>query len=135
MRTPKQIANLRPAKKGEVRNPLGAGSHNKEIKAIKALTQKEIADVGTLLLGGNESTLNEARMNPDSSVLKVWICSIAENAIKKGDATAFNALLDRIVGKVKEDNRLTVIAEQGVPHMTEEEAAKLIQDANAKVST
>ena len=89
-------------KKGEVRNPLGAGAHNKELKAIKKLTQKELAEVATLILRNNVEELKAVGTDPDSSVLKVWICSVAAAAIKRGDALALNVLLDRIVGKVKD---------------------------------
>jgi predicted small secreted protein len=104
--------NPRPGrrfKKGEVHNPLGAGAHNKELRQVKALTQKEIAEVGSFILGNNLEALKAVRANPSSSVFKVWVCSVAITAINKGDAQALNVLLDRIVGKVKDvvENQVT----------------------------
>lgn len=89
-------------KKGEVHNPRGAGAHNKELKRIRQLSQEEVAQVGSFILGNNLEALKAVRADPTSSVFKVWVCSVAITAINKGDAQALNVLLDRIVGKVKE---------------------------------
>lgn len=133
MANPHPTKKGRLFKKGEVHNPLGAGAHNKELRAVKRLTQQEIAEVGGFILQNNLESLKEVKANPASSVFKVWICSVAITAINKGDAQALNVLLDRIVGKVKEENKLTVDLQTGVERMTEEEAAQLIKNAQHKL--
>lgn len=105
--TKKQLANLRPIQKGEVRNPLGARAHNKELKKIRSLTVEEVARVGELILQNDLTALEALRDKPGSSVLTVWICAIAVKAIRKGDAMALNALLDRFIGKVPNQVVLT----------------------------
>lgn len=107
------MANPRPGKgrkfqKGQVANPKGAGAHNKDLKAIRRLTQQEIADVGGMILNSNLEQLKVTRADPTSSVFKVWVCSVAIMAINKGDAHAMGVLLDRIVGKVRDHVELTV---------------------------
>ncbi len=87
-------------KKGKSGNPLGGKLHNPVRRAIKKLTQDQISEIGSFILSNNKEKLNEIVQDKDASILKVWICSIAGNAIKKGDASALNTLLDRIVGKV-----------------------------------
>lgn len=135
MANPHPTKKGRLFKKGEVHNPLGAGAHNKELKAVKRLTQKEIADVGGFILNNNLEALKTIRMDPESSVFKVWICSVAIVAITKGDAQALNVLLDRIVGKVKDESNMTLSLSEGVEKMTEGEARELVQIAQAKVSS
>ena len=87
---------------GKSGNPLGAAVHNPEVKAIRRLTQADVADIGSLILEGNVEKLKEVQMDPTTTVLRVWICSVAIKAINRGDAQALNALLDRIVGKAKD---------------------------------
>lgn len=89
-------------KKGVVTNPKGAGAHNPDVKAIRRLTQADVADIGSLILEGNVEKLKEVQIDPTTTVLRVWICSVAIKAINRGDAQALNALLDRIVGKAKD---------------------------------
>lgn len=106
------MANTKPPmgkrfEKGNKANPLGAGAHNPILRAVKRMTQAEVAEVGSLLLDGNLEKLAAVKDDRDASVLKVWMCSIAITAIKKGDAQALNALLDRIVGKSKETVHIT----------------------------
>ena len=92
----------RPFQKGNCANPNGADAHNPLTKAIRRMTHDEISDIGSMLLKGNLEAIQAAAIDPESSVLKVWICSVAIKAIEKGDAAALNQLLDRFVGKVKE---------------------------------
>lgn len=104
--------NPKKFQKGNCANPRGAGAHNKEVKVIRRLTHDDIAEIGSLILDGNVEKLKEIQTNPATTVLKVWMCSVAIKAINKGDAQALNALLDRIVGKPKESLNLvsTVIS-------------------------
>ena len=107
--------------KGNKANPRGAGAHNKDVKAIRRLTHEEIAEIGSLILDGNLKRLTEVRDDKNSTVLKVWICSVAIIAINKGDAQALNALLDRIVGKPKAEFNFTgVVANSGSPKNKEQ---------------
>jgi hypothetical protein len=103
------MANYNPSpksrrhfKKGNCANPKGAGAHNKDLRIVRKLTQAEIAEVGGFILNNNLKALKETKKDPNSSVFKVWVCSVAEKAIYRGDAVALNVLLDRIVGKVKD---------------------------------
>ena len=88
--------------KGNKANPLGAGAHNPAVKMIKKLSNDQIAELGAIILEGNPDKLKEIINNPKSTVLQVAICSVLVKAINKGDMAAINALLDRIVGKVKD---------------------------------
>lgn len=99
--------NAKPPKgkkfeKGQVNNPLGAGAHNPEVKLIKKLTNDEIAELGSIIVSGDVEKLNEVRQSKTASVIQVLMASVLQKAILRGDMAAANALLDRIVGKVKD---------------------------------
>jgi hypothetical protein len=96
----------RPFQKGVSGNPLGAGAHNPVKKKIKRLTVQELEKILNLILYADPAKLEEiAKNNP--SILKMWIASIAQHGIKKGDPSALFALLDRLVGKVPDKMRVT----------------------------
>ncbi len=97
----KSIANLRPAKKGEIRNPKGAGAHKKKLPThLQELCIEDLKEVGKLILKQDVPALNAIIREKKASVLKVWTATIAIKAIQKGDYGAWNALLDRFIGKV-----------------------------------
>ncbi len=94
--------NLRPAwKKGQSGNPNGGKLHNPEIKKLKNLTEAELIEVGNLIIQGTYEDLVMRAKAPNATVLTMMSCAIAQKAIK-GDTNAYNAVLDRFVGKVKE---------------------------------
>lgn len=108
--SPKSLANLKPPKKGEVRNPDGGWvSSNSVYRAIQRLAKEEIAEIGSYILERNfvalEAIIEEVKNNPDSkrSALQAWMATVAVRGIKTGDPYALDALLNRIVGKVPEE--------------------------------
>lgn len=107
----KSLANLKPPVKGEIRNPEGGRAHNKELKAVKKLTNIEVHEVMDLVLKNGLQAVNDIANDPNSSTLKIWIASIVDKGIKKGDPAALNILLDRTIGKVKETLTVTIDAE------------------------
>lgn len=93
--------------KGQIANPLGAGAHNKVGKEFKKLTTDELEQVISLVVQGKLEELQAIAKDKDANVLKIWIASIAVKAIQKGDPTALNALLDRVIGKVKDKSQFS----------------------------
>jgi hypothetical protein len=119
--------------KGQVPNPRGAGAHNKEVKALRRLTHEAVAEVGSLILEGNKEELEKVVKNPDASALKVWMSGVALDGIKYRNVSTLNALLDRIVGKPKEDNQVTLISKNGdVEGFTKEQALEQFKKAQEK---
>lgn len=113
----KSLANLRPPKKGEVRNPNGHNRSPVEMR-MRKMAEGEIAEIGTLILDQNITALQEiiddargpgGKGNPDSkhSALKVWMAMIAVKGITKGDPYMLDAILNRVVGKVASKMILT----------------------------
>jgi hypothetical protein len=103
----KGTLNLRPYKKGQSGNPEGGRKHNPVMRKLKALTNEQVAEIGTLILEGNLPELQAIAKDDTAPALKVLIASVVAKAMQRGDAHALNIILDRIAGKVKERIELT----------------------------
>lgn len=107
----------KPFKPGQSGNPGGRVKETHSMKEIRKLTQQQIEEMASLILNGNVDELKRIAQSSESSTLQVWISSGAITGIKKGDMGALNAILDRIVGKVKtpiginEDTGIKIIVE------------------------
>lgn len=124
-RTAKQLANLKNIKKGQVLNPEGGRAHNPELRAIKRMTAVEVAEMGSLVLKNDIDSLKKIAKEPGASVLKVMIAAVAVKVIEKGDAHALDILLNRLVGKVKENIEISSITT--TVQLTPEEREKQIE--------
>lgn len=91
MPTEKQLANLKPAQPGEVRNPKGKP---KGTLSAKTLIKKWLASKETII---NPITKKPSKM----SQLDIMVLKQIEKA-RKGDTNAFNALMNRAEGMPKQ---------------------------------
>lgn len=98
--TPKQLANLKPIKKGEVRNPTGKG--NPELQRLRRLTAFELQEIGSLLMNKEPAELKRIAKDPHESALRQWLANMILIGKETGDEKKFNAVADRIVGKVSD---------------------------------
>ncbi len=96
-------------KKGQSGNPEGGRKHDPVIKQFKALTKAELAEVGNLVVKSKLDDLKAVKDDPNASVLKVMLASIAVKVISKGDMHALDLLLNRLIGKVRDDVIVTGI--------------------------
>jgi hypothetical protein len=96
-------------KPGQSGNPNGRPVLAPEVVALRRLTQQDVAEIGQLIIMGDLQSLQDVmdraqkkETPPDQrpTVLQVMIASGAIQAIKKGDVTMLNALLDRFVGRI-----------------------------------
>lgn len=94
-------------KKGQSGNPLGGKLHNPEIKLIKKLSEKELIEVATFVLQSKVGEIKARMKDPNTSVLQGMVLGLAAKIMTKGDASAFNALMDRMLGKVKDNVNFT----------------------------
>lgn len=93
----RSLANLKPAKKGEVRNPSGT---NGEVRAaVSRLTREQIADIGSLLLKGDTETLERYAEDAGVPVIKQMIARVARRASSRADAKAMRIVLEEVAGK------------------------------------
>ncbi len=105
--TPQSIANLKPFKKGKSGNPAGKAKDPPELKKLKNLTKQELADIGSLIVKGDYVALRALAKAPGATVLQRMLASIAMRIIEKGDMHSLDILLNRMVGRVKEEVALT----------------------------
>lgn len=90
-------------KPGQSGNPLGGKLHDPALKAIKNLTKKELADIGNLVVKGEVSALRALAADEGETVLKRMVASVCFRVIDFGDMGALDTLLNRLVGKVKDE--------------------------------
>ena len=118
----KRLLNLRPAKKGEVRNPLGGASHNKALKGLRRFTNEYLKELIELAVMGNMQGLVNIIKDPDAPAIKVGIAKSLVQAITKGDWAVLERIVERIVGKVP------VILEQHVNQTISQESPEQRQE-------
>jgi hypothetical protein len=105
--------HLKPTqfKKGQSGNPSGRTKLGKEMCKLMRLTRREIADVGSLIVKGSYAQLEKIDKDKNETVLRRMMASVAIRSVKKGDYGALDALLNRLVGKVKDEVRFENINE------------------------
>ena len=69
----------RNIQKGQVLNPLGGGGHCRETARLRALTRMELAEIGSMVVGGDTRALRKIEKDPNDTVLLKWIASVALN--------------------------------------------------------
>lgn len=94
--TEKQKANLIPPQLGEIRNPNGRG---KGTLSAKTIIRKWLESNEFIL---NPITKKQQKLTVLDSMALAQIAKA-----RKGDTQAFNALLDRIEGKPKQQTEIT----------------------------
>lgn len=99
----KEYPNLKHFKKGESGNPAGAQKHDPEFKAVKNLTKKEMIEVGNLIVKNDYSQLLKLAQTTKATSLQKMIASVVVKIIQEGDMKNLNILLDRLIGKVKDE--------------------------------
>lgn len=74
-----------------------------EQKKLSRLTRTEVMEVMSAIVKGNKSDIMKLKDDPKTSLLKAWIGAVAMKGIKLGDMERLDKLLNRVVGKVKEE--------------------------------
>lgn len=123
----KKVPEGKRFQKGNCANPLGAAAHNPVLKSVRRLTKDDLAEVGSFILEGNKKALEEIKENQDSSFLKYVIASALLKSADRGELATLNLLLDRVIGKPKDQIELdaTVTARD----MTEDEKLEAFKRA------
>lgn len=93
-------------KPGQSGNP---GGQTKGAMRIKKLSKEQFAEVVDLIIQGNLEELKALAQNPKATVLKQYVAKAVDEGMKRGDWGMLNSLLDRLIGKPKEDVQLSVL--------------------------
>ena len=102
-KTPGSPPKAHRFKKGQSGNPLGGKLHDPAVKAFKNLTKAEMVIVGNMIIKGDIEGIKELAKDPKANVLQAMIASVAARVISKGDMQALDVLLNRLIGKVKDE--------------------------------
>lgn len=87
---------------GQSGNPNGRPPLPKELKELKELTKTEVETALNKLIHMTADELKELRKNPNTSALHLMVIAVTLEALQKGDHYRLDFLLNRIVGKVKD---------------------------------
>jgi len=88
--------------KGVVTNPNGRPKVSSQLKEIKQLNATRLAELLNEFINMDKEALIAKSKDPSTTVFELIICSILKNAYDKGDQQRINFILDRLVGKVKD---------------------------------
>lgn len=97
--TPKQLANLRPIKKGEVRNPEGGRAVSPLVRALQKFSRKAFTEVLEAVLSGDDKQLKEF-MKPTQPALYRLCATAMVDAIKGGNYSLVERMTERLIGKI-----------------------------------
>jgi regulator of sigma D len=92
--------------KGQVANPKGRTPIPEELKKIRKMNRDRLELVVSKYLNMNLIELNQVVKDPNTTALDHMICQIIIKSMATGDHARFNALMDRVVGKVKDQIEL-----------------------------
>lgn len=99
---PNSLDNLKkPWQPGESGNPDGRPPDSPELKALKHLTKEELTDVASLIVKGKIEDLEELKTT--GTILQRMVASVAIRIMNKGDMFHLDVLLNRLIGKVKDE--------------------------------
>ncbi len=100
---------LRPFhwKKGQSGNPAGRAVLLPEEKLFKNLTKKELIEVGNYVIKGDLTALKSMAARPGATVLQIMLAAVCIKVIQKGDMHQLDILLNRLVGKVRDEIHAT----------------------------
>lgn len=103
----KQLANLKPIAKGSNLNPIGANAHKGPKAMFRKLTKEMFAEMIEATTNGTVSDLKKIAENPESTALQVALATSLVKMINKGDYVGLELMLQRVIGKVKDELDLT----------------------------
>lgn len=90
-------------KKGESGNPSGRPKDPPGLKRLKNLSREELVEVGNLVIKGNLDALRLVARDKDATALKTMIAAVCVKVIERGDMQSLDILLNRLIGKVKDE--------------------------------
>lgn len=113
------MANKNPPnqwKKGDPSpNPAGRSKMPTDVKELKQLNRAEIEKRMNEFLTYTPQQLQLKKNDPETTMLELFIISILTHGTNKGDQMRLNFLLDRLIGKVKDEVQLQVNPYMGKP--------------------
>lgn len=95
---PREDTQFKPGQSGHEGHKLPPG-----FQRLKQLTKKELVDCTNVLIKGDMEGLRRIAQDPKSPALLSTIASIMCKMHERGDMQSFDMLLNRLIGKVKDE--------------------------------
>ena len=83
-----------------------AHSVNQELTQFRNLTKRELIHIGNLVVKGSYTQLNELAESKQATVLHLMLASVCNYIINTGNMITLDKLLDRLIGKVRDEIKL-----------------------------
>jgi len=96
-------------KPGVSGNPAGRPKIPDDIKQAKRLNKLEVERLMNKFMAMTKDEISQSINDPTTPALEIMIGSIIAKAVSHGDPVRLNFLLDRLIGKVKDELDVTVI--------------------------
>lgn len=93
--------------KGQSGNPNGRPKTSKEYRELMDLNRELVAEIFSRYMMFNLEELVKKKKDSSIPMIERMVISMMVNVEKKGDKQAFDFLLDRAVGKVKDNGIIT----------------------------
>ena len=92
-------------KVGQINNPHGRPPLSADEKRIRALSKRELNEIYNSLLNGKLTVkdLRDLVKKENSNPVRALVASVIVKAIDSGDAESLEKLLNRMIGKVKDE--------------------------------
>lgn len=90
--------NLKPWKPGQSGNPDGGRLHNPAWKAVKQMSHEDLSALLHFVSHTELIEVERAAKDPTTPMLQRLVMNCFVTATKKGDAKAFDSLMNRMVG-------------------------------------
>ncbi|MCP3682674.1 MAG: hypothetical protein GY861_08300 [bacterium] len=98
----------RNIKKGQVLNPNGRPKTAKETKLIRQTLTDDVVKTTEHYLSMSKEDLEKAKRDKTKPSLELIVINIISKSIEQGDNSRLSGLLDRVIGRVKQEMDLTV---------------------------
>lgn len=105
----KRTAPGRPFKPGQSGNPGGRPKLPEDVKQAKLMNRIELTRLVNKLVRMTPDELTAAIKDSKASSMDIMIGRIIVKAVQQGDPVRLNFLLDRLVGKVKDEFDISVL--------------------------
>ena len=93
----------RDFKPGQSGNPLGPPVLPPEVKEARKLTRIEFERIASQYMQMTKEEITKKLQDPKSTTLELIVMTIIHKAVKDGDQHRLDFLLNRLIGKVKDE--------------------------------
>lgn len=103
-----RIKNLKPWKKGQSGNPSGVTALPRDVLEAKKTNRVSLERTLNEFLMLNRLELQKRLQNQSATMLELAVGTIVAKAAKDGDQIRLNFILDRLIGKVKDQVKVEI---------------------------